>query len=82
MVHCSRNGTVHRYGERGEEKWLYFDQVREHYEAMHKVDSDLLIVSSCDETSDSDEDEMPGLEQIVQRHTMPWECCRCTYVNA
>ena len=38
MVHCSRNGTVHRYDEQGDERWLYFDQVRENYEAMHRVD--------------------------------------------
>ena len=70
------------YGERGEEKWLYFDQVRKYYEAMHQVDSDLLIASSGDESSDGDEDEMPGLEPIVRRHTMPWACSKCTDMNA
>ena len=82
MAHCSRDGTVHRYGERGEEKWPYFDQVREHYEAMHRVDGDLLVTSSVDECSDSDADEMPGLEPIVRRHTLTWACGKCTYVNA
>ena len=71
MVHCSRDGTVHRYGERGEEKWLYFDQARGHYEAMHQMDGDLLVASSGDESSGEDEDEMPELETIVQKPTLP-----------
>ena len=82
MVQCSRDGNVHRYGERGEEKWLYFDQAREHYEAMHQVDGDMLIANSSSDSSDEDEDEMPELESIMQRHTMPWACGKCTYVNA
>ena len=50
VVHCSRNEIVHRYGERGEEEWLYFGQTREHYEAMRPVDGDLLVVSDGDES--------------------------------
>ena len=80
-VHCSRDGTVHRYGERGEQKWLYFDQAREHYEAMHQ-DGGLLVAGSGDESSDEDEDEMPELETIVQRHTTACTCGKCAYVNA
>ena len=82
MVHCSRDGTVHRYGERGEVKWLYFDQAKENYEVMHQMDGGLLVASSGDESNDENEDEMPELEAIVQRHTMPWTCGKCAYVNA
>ena len=68
MVHCSSHGNVHSYGSGEEEKWIYFDEVREHYEAMHKVAEELL------------QEEVKQLES--QRHCVPWECYKCTYVNA
>ena len=37
MVHCLRHGNVHSYGSGMETKWLYFDDVRQHYEAMHMI---------------------------------------------
>ena len=42
--YCSRHGNVHSYGSGVETKWLYFDDVRQHYEAMHMVGEDLLII--------------------------------------
>ena len=41
-VRCSRHGTVYEYGTGEEQKWLYFDEVRQHYEAMHQLPDDLL----------------------------------------
>ena len=69
MVHCSRHGNVHSYGSGVETKWLYFDDVRQHYEAMHMVGEDLL-----------QGDSIPAAE--VEKHCMPWACEKCTYVNA
>ena len=79
MVHCSRDGTIHKYGQRGDEKWLYFDQIREHYEAMHLVDSKLLL---SEESDDSDERDDGPSRVGVQLHTMPWQCRKCTYLHA
>ena len=69
MVHCSRHGNVHSYGSGVETKWLYFDDVRQHYEAMHMVGEDLL-----------QGDSIPAAE--VEKHCMPWACekvhiCEC-----
>jgi hypothetical protein len=74
MVHCSTHGNVHSYGSGEEKKWIYFDEVREHYEAMHKVAEELL------QETEVVHDEVKQLES--QRHCVPWKCCKCTYVNA
>jgi hypothetical protein len=74
-VHCSRHGTIHEYGNGEEQKWLYFDEVREHYEAMQQVPEDLL-----QEEGAAAAEQQTATE--VHRHGVPWTCCKCTYVNA
>ena len=69
MVHCSRHDNVHSCGSGVDTEWLYSDDVRQHYEAMHMVREDLL-----------QEDGIPAAE--VEKHCMPWTCEKCTYVNA
>ena len=73
-VRCSRQGTVHEYGAGEEHRWLYFDEDREHYEAMHQMPEGLLFSEGAVEA------QQDAAE--VQRHAMPWACCKCTLVNA